>query len=106
VLTLFALILAFTGCSNEAAPEIPSHTTSDLTGPQFRILYDFPGSPGGADPTGPLILAKGLLYGTAESGGADNYGTVFDVSRTGAESVLYGFKGYLYNDGAAPARPG
>jgi uncharacterized repeat protein (TIGR03803 family) len=34
---------------------------------------------------------KGNLYGTTYYGGAYGYGTVFQVSASGAETVLYGF---------------
>ena len=40
-----------------------------------------------------LIDVKGALYGTTVFGGAYNDGTVFSVTTTGTESVLYSFRG-------------
>ena len=45
----------------------------------------------GAYPAVGLIYANGLLYGTTPSGGANRQGTVFDVSESGVESVVYSF---------------
>jgi uncharacterized repeat protein (TIGR03803 family) len=44
--------------------------------------------------------AGGNLYGTTNYGGADNAGTVFEVTSTGTETVLYDFTGRP--DGAFP----
>src|SRR5580698_4417336 len=67
-----------------------------------KVLYSFTGGTGdGAYPVN-LILTnvKGVLYGTTEQGGgtgcqsgSNGCGTVFKVSTSGAESVLYSFKG-------------
>jgi uncharacterized repeat protein (TIGR03803 family) len=57
----------------------------------------------GADPVTPLILKGGNLYGTTETGGAGNKGTVFEISSTGTETVLYSFCGQEdCTDGAQP----
>jgi uncharacterized repeat protein (TIGR03803 family) len=43
-------------------------------------LYDFTGADG-AKPVGSVILdAKGNVYGTASSGGANGYGVVFEIT--------------------------
>lgn len=59
----------------------------------------------GAAPYGGLVLAGGNLYGTTESGGAFERGTVFELSpKTGggwAETVLYSFAGGII-DGQTP----
>ena len=70
------------------------------------VVYRFTGGPDGANPSASLLAVKGVLYGTTEyGGGAANYGTVFEVSTSGAEKVLHGFQGwysqYRY-DGANP----
>lgn len=45
----------------------------------------------GADPR-QLNYVKGILYGTTDTGGANNYGTVFSVDpATGTETVLHSF---------------
>jgi uncharacterized repeat protein (TIGR03803 family) len=71
------------------------------------VLHGFGGAPNdGSLPRAGLIIDKqGNLYGTTESGGANNAGTVFELSpeKSGAwtETVLYGFAG-APNDGSLP----
>lgn len=67
------------------------------------VLYSFLGSPSdGIAPTGDLLLdSQGDLYGTTVGGGAYGYGTVFRLTTSGNESVLYSFAGSP-SDGAAP----
>jgi uncharacterized repeat protein (TIGR03803 family) len=57
------------------------------------VIHNFPSnSQDGAEPWAGLVLdGKGNLYGTTYQGGADNYGTVFKISRAGTETVLYSF---------------
>jgi uncharacterized repeat protein (TIGR03803 family) len=68
------------------------------------VLYTFSGGADGALPFGTLVRdAVGNLYGTTEEGGANNYGTVFKLDTTGAETVLYSFGGGPNGpDGAYP----
>jgi len=84
------------GCSTGCGT-IFEVTTS---GAGYKTLYSFKGGTDGEDPQGALLAVKGALYGTTESGGATNNGTVFAVNASGTESVLYGFKGG--SDGALP----
>jgi uncharacterized repeat protein (TIGR03803 family) len=64
------------------------------------VLHSFTGGADGASPHAGLIRdAQGNLYGTTLSGGASDYGTVFRVTATGTETVLYRFTGA---DGASP----
>jgi len=57
-----------------------------------RVLHSFGGgSADGAGPLGALINVDGTLYGTTSDGGTKNGGTVFSISRTGKETVLYNF---------------
>jgi uncharacterized repeat protein (TIGR03803 family) len=66
-----------------------------------HVLYAFKGGPDGYSPFTALINVKGTLYGTTEvGGGSGGFGTVFDVSTSGAERVLYSFKSGT--DGADP----
>jgi uncharacterized repeat protein (TIGR03803 family) len=66
------------------------------------MLYRFKaGSRDGAQPFANLINVSGTLYGTTLAGGASHDGTVFKISTSGAETVLYSFKGYP-SDGEAP----
>jgi uncharacterized repeat protein (TIGR03803 family) len=58
----------------------------------------------GADgqyPSAGLILAGSKLYGTTQAGGTSGYGTVFEVSIAGQESILYSLRGGT--DGAYPS---
>jgi uncharacterized repeat protein (TIGR03803 family) len=70
-------------------------------------LYNFTGGIDGGNPDCGLISggkgvgpAKLRLFGTTEVGGANGYGTVFEVDGPGLESVLYSFTGG--SDGASP----
>lgn len=70
---------------------------SVTTGGKERELYAFKGSPDGNDPQGNLLAVKGVLYGTTAAGGeysGRSAGTVFRVSTSGQEKVLYSFVGY------------
>jgi uncharacterized repeat protein (TIGR03803 family) len=73
------------------------------------VLYGFQGGADGEHPYAGLISVNGALYGTTSLGGGGNCpnqgsgpgcGTVFEISPTGTERVLYAFQGGL--DGANP----
>jgi len=67
------------------------------------VLYSFTGGADGGQPYSDLVLdAAGNLYGTTANGGTSGNGTVFEVSPSGQETVLYSFAGYP-TDGAAPS---
>jgi uncharacterized repeat protein (TIGR03803 family) len=69
-----------------------------------EVLYSFKGAPDGQQPLGNLLALNGLLYGTTGAGGEKNLGTVFAFDpATGAESVVYSFKGQDAGDGAYPS---
>ncbi|HLY02982.1 MAG TPA: choice-of-anchor tandem repeat GloVer-containing protein [Candidatus Cybelea sp.] len=64
------------------------------------VLYNFKGGTDGAEPGAGLIDVNGVLYGTTTVGGRGSCvtgragcGTVFSVTTSGQESVLYRFKG-------------
>jgi uncharacterized repeat protein (TIGR03803 family) len=64
----------------------------------YAMLYSFKGGSGdGSEPSAPLRDVKGTLYGTTDSGGSgdcnNGCGTVFAITTSGTESVLYSFKG-------------
>ncbi len=68
----------------------------------FQVLHNFQGVTDGANPIGALIQANdGYYYGTTTAGGTINNGTVFRISPSGAENVIYSFQGGT-NDGATP----
>lgn len=83
---------------------------------KLTVLYSFQGTPDGQTPTAAVVRdAAGNLYGTTSGGGTPpneksncvtNYsgcGTVFQVSPSGDETVLYSFTGG--NDGVFPGGP-
>jgi uncharacterized repeat protein (TIGR03803 family) len=66
------------------------------------VLHSFAGKPkDGSHPSSALHDVRGTLYGTTESGGASDMGTVFSIAPSGTETVLYSFKGGT-GDGADP----
>lgn len=74
----------------------------DLKGNE-TTLHSFSGSPDGYGPLAGLLKdSDGNLYGTTANGGLYNFGTIFEVSKAGIETVLYSFSGYPA-DGANPA---
>jgi len=75
---------------------------------QEQVLYNFGGVQGdGEQPSGVLIFdAAGNLYGTTRIGGANEWGTVFELTPNGngtwTEEVLYSF-GSQPHDGIEPS---
>jgi uncharacterized repeat protein (TIGR03803 family) len=74
------------------------------------ILHKFTGYPNdGALPDG-LVIIDGDLYGTTDSGGKYNCGltyylpcgTVFKLTLSGQERIIYNFKGVSSHDGSFP----
>jgi uncharacterized repeat protein (TIGR03803 family) len=68
-------------------------TVFKLAGKKETVLHSFTGAPDGAGPIAGLVMdANGNLYGTTYyGGGPDPTGTVFKVSKSGKETVLYSF---------------
>ena len=85
---------------------IPNDRRSANAGPLANesVLYAFKGSPDAAFPYGGLLAGKhGEFYGISNGGGTLNPsgfvgGTVYEISSTGKEQVLYSFQ--AGNDGA------
>ncbi len=69
------------------------------------VLHRFKGgSTDGIQPVAPILNVNGTLYGTTYGGGAKGKnGTVFAITISGKETVLYSFKGPP--DGAHPVAP-
>jgi uncharacterized repeat protein (TIGR03803 family) len=72
------------------------------------LLATFHGAPGPGNPSGPVLRnAQGVLYGTSESGGSSNFGTVYSLAPPAAGqlgwalSVLHEFS-YANGDGIQP----
>jgi uncharacterized repeat protein (TIGR03803 family) len=78
-----------------------SATTTGKT----KILYSFAGGTDGSNPVGDLVDNNGILYGVTSSGGGtgcggSGCGTIFSLTTSGTEKVLYSFSG-----GSAGADP-
>lgn len=69
---------------------------------KFQTLYTFTNGDDGGVPIGGLLFKNKLLYGTTNTGGADDSGTVFEINpKTGELTTLYAFTGGA--DGAHPS---
>ncbi len=65
------------------------------------VLYSFAGGSDGEHPYAGVIQGSdGNFYGTTYQGGTSGYGTVFKLTPSGTETVLYTFAGG--SDGATP----
>jgi uncharacterized repeat protein (TIGR03803 family) len=72
-----------------------------VTNGAFAPTHSFTFRTEGSHPDAGLVEGNdGFFYGTAEFGGASNYGTVFKMSASGTVSVLHSFTNGL--DGAYP----
>lgn len=85
----------------------------DPTGKE-KVLYSFQGGSDGALPFSGLIDVNGTLYGTTLEGGGNHVGcspsyagcgTVYSISTTGHETVLYSFGGSGTYGGANGTNP-
>lgn len=76
-------------------------------GPKYRVVYNFRGALDGADPVGALTIVNGHFYGATISGGGYSCGyrvscgTIFEVSPSGRERLVYRFDG-IRRDGWSP----
>ena len=84
------MLLAITTATFTAVLFVPP-----LRAQKFTVLHVFTDQPDGAVPlAGLLIDKKGNLYGTTAGGGTKGpWGTAFEVTTTGQETVLYSFAG-------------
>ena len=98
-----ALLAACGGGSGGRLNPSPGGVTAERTHvrPAYSVLYSFEGGSGdGEFPFAGLLNVKGTLYGTTYFGGATEGGTVFEITPSGTETVLYSFKGGSSEDGA------
>lgn len=66
-----------------------------------KLVYSFSANGGdGGSPAAALRNVNGVLYGTTKGGGANNFGTVFKLTKSGKETVLHSF---AKGDGITPA---
>jgi uncharacterized repeat protein (TIGR03803 family) len=49
-----------------------------------------------------MISLRGTLYGTTEWGGTDNAGTLFSITPSGQEKIVYSFNSKYNDDGTEP----
>jgi uncharacterized repeat protein (TIGR03803 family) len=77
-------------------------TVLPITAPATALttVYSFTGGNDGANPNALLRVANGSFYGTAQNGGTNLAGTVFQMAAGGAVTGLYSFTGG--DDGATP----
>jgi uncharacterized repeat protein (TIGR03803 family) len=69
----------------------------------LNSYYSFPCTSGGSFPIGPLVQnASGTFYSTTQNGGANNEGTIYEVSTGLSASVMYSF-GSFFGDGYYPS---
>jgi len=97
-----ALVVA--GCGSPGLSSPPSaNGLGSLAAPagKYAVLHSFGGSGDGAQPQDKLVVAGGKLYGTTVAGGAYGSGTVFEITPTGSEKVVYSF-GAAAGDGTFP----
>jgi uncharacterized repeat protein (TIGR03803 family) len=67
-----------------------------------KVLHSFKGGSDGSQSEAPLIDVGGTLYGTTVGGGgAGRFGTIYKITTSGSEKVLYAFRGGS-KDGADP----
>ncbi len=90
---LCGMILA--GCSHSASPSPLPADSLPFTSPQgtgYQSLHSFAGAPrDGAEPYAGLVALDGELYGTTMSGGKSGVGTIYKMSASGVEHVMYSF---------------
>lgn len=67
------------------------------------VVYSF-GTGGDATNPAASMTAAGSLYGTTPGGGSSSAGTIFRISKSGAETLVYSFENGL-NDGATAKAP-
>jgi uncharacterized repeat protein (TIGR03803 family) len=105
--------VAVAGCATGNGGTLPATSAPRVNAAQYAYplsarrntssgnsaIYLFHGQPDGASPYDGPVYAKGTLYGTTYSGGANNLGAVFSVTPGGSEKILHSFSG---SDGEYP----
>ncbi len=123
-ISFLALLLASCGGGSgvnpalkSAAPMSAAARSKMAAAAGYASLYSFKGTPDGASPYSGLVAFNGALYGTTLNG-SSNYcsqscggnecylgcGTIFSVTTSGSENVVYNFKGNFSSaqDGSWP----
>ncbi|HLY03844.1 MAG TPA: choice-of-anchor tandem repeat GloVer-containing protein [Candidatus Cybelea sp.] len=98
------------GCGGTQPPIGVLRTVSPMRAlPQtsYKLVYHFQGGSNGSDLVAPMIDVNGTFYGTTYAGGGSGCfdrlgcGTVYSLTPSGSEKVLYAFTGG--SDGSHPA---
>jgi len=64
-------------------------------GSNFKLVHRFPiGKTAAAKPVQLLVVVGGNFYGIMARGGANNAGTIFQMTPTGTVTILHDFSGY------------
>jgi uncharacterized repeat protein (TIGR03803 family) len=66
---------------------------------ELKVLHEFPGNDGGAQPSTLIQASDGNFYGTTRLGGSSEQGTLFRMSSAGTTTILHYFSG---DDGIYP----
>lgn len=100
----FALGLVACGAGGSIPPLASGGSGGTTPTGEFTVLYSFSGgSSDGASPTALIQGSDGNFYGTTQGGavrGQNQYGTLYKVTPTGAETVLHLFG--AAGDGSSP----
>ncbi len=106
-LTSCVAVAMLAGCGGWQPPiGAPATSSAQLAGPSraYTSVYSFQGQPDGKSPEARLSPFNGALYGTTSAGGkkcaGNGCGTIFKLTLTGHETVLYRFTGMP--DGQTP----
>ncbi|HEY1883104.1 MAG TPA: choice-of-anchor tandem repeat GloVer-containing protein [Candidatus Cybelea sp.] len=79
-------------------PGIGCGTVFSFDGSTETVVYRFAGLTSGTRPYAGVIDVKGTLYGTTQTGGKKNEGTVYSLTPSGTEHLVVGFTGKNGND--------
>jgi uncharacterized repeat protein (TIGR03803 family) len=92
----------YRGGNSSCYDELGCGTVFELTSAgKQKVLYRFQGGTGdGENPIAGLVEVGGSLYGATQVGGEYGDGTIFKISTSGSEKVIYNFQGG--SDGANP----
>ena len=110
-LVIFGALSMLAACGSQSSIDTPGAMPQAhhiRTASSYQVLHSFGGSGDGDNPSAGLVVCcniEATLYGTTYGGGANcsqggGCGTVFSVTTSGTESVLYSFKGS--GDGSSP----
>jgi uncharacterized repeat protein (TIGR03803 family) len=65
-----------------------------VQGQTLNTIYSFKGTPDGANPFQTnLVDVNNTFYGVTYNGGKNGFGTIFKITSTGTETILYNFVG-------------